>query len=379
MEERPNDFHIHKGKLTRKRKISTNIETKQKRMGWRLLFYPKHNDFTIQDLGISIIEKVQINGIEHALLIQSERIGSPVLLFIHGGPSMPIPGVSSRNSDYALALSTKELVKHFTVVFYDQRGTGKTYTKDTPPESMRIKQFVSDAKEITEYLKKRFKQEKIHLVAHSWGTTIGLYLVNQHPELFHSYTALSQIVSWSENDRLGYQWVLEKAKEANNRKAIRELEAVGEPPYVESFKQWSVLRKWLMKFKSMLYDAGDKASPTFFKGIKLMLKSHDYRFIDVYHSLVSGFRLAYSQEMIEDLAQVNFFVDAPKIEIPVYFIHGQKETHVFPELAVSYFEQVVAPRGKEFYWLPKSAHMYHPDDAKLVEELLIKRVLQNRV
>jgi pimeloyl-ACP methyl ester carboxylesterase len=49
------------------------------------------------------------------------------MLFIHGGPSMPVPGVSCRGVDYVLITTTKELVKHFTIVYWDQRGTGKSY------------------------------------------------------------------------------------------------------------------------------------------------------------------------------------------------------------------------------------------------------------
>jgi pimeloyl-ACP methyl ester carboxylesterase len=87
-------------------------------------------DFTISEQGISSIERITIGNVMQSILIQTEKPGSPVLLFIHGGPSMPIHGVSSRGSDYALVMTTKELVKQFTVVFWDQRGTGKSYSKE---------------------------------------------------------------------------------------------------------------------------------------------------------------------------------------------------------------------------------------------------------
>jgi pimeloyl-ACP methyl ester carboxylesterase len=90
--------------------------------------------------------------------------------------------------------------------------------------------------------------------------------------------------------------------------------------------------------------------------------------------MVSGFKLSYSEQMIRDLTANNFFVEVPQIDIPIYFIHGRHETHVFPELTLSYYEQLIAPQGKKWFWLEKSSHMYHPDDAKEVERLLISEL-----
>jgi hypothetical protein len=53
-------------------------------------------DFLISQDGINKVEKVLIGGIEQSILIQAEDKTKPVLLFLHGGPSLPIPGVSSR-------------------------------------------------------------------------------------------------------------------------------------------------------------------------------------------------------------------------------------------------------------------------------------------
>lgn len=341
-----------------------------------MLWFKKHRDFTIPEPGIDGIERVHIGGIEQSILIQGENPLNPVLLFVHGGPSMPLPGVSCRAADNALAICTKELVKNYVVVFWDQRGTGKSYHKDIPSESMNLEQFVSDTVEVTDYLRSKFKQEKIYLAAHSWGTTVAIQAAKRHPEKFHAYVAISQIVSWLENDKLSYRWVMEQAKAENNEKAIRELTKLGEPPYLESFEQWGTLRKWMvMKYKSMFYDTGDKDAPTFAKGMKIMFKSRDYGLADVFNSVVRGFKFSYSGTIIEDLARVNCLVDIPAIDVPIYFIHGAHETHVFSELTESYYHKLDAPKGKSWYWLKKSSHMPHPDDAREVERILITDVL----
>jgi pimeloyl-ACP methyl ester carboxylesterase len=342
-----------------------------------MLLFKKHNDFTISENGISMIEDLQIGGIKQSILIQAENPNNPVLLFLHGGPSMPLPGVSCRSADYALAVSTKELVKYFVVVFWDQRGTGKSYQKDITKESLHLEQFITDAVEVTDYLRNRFDKKKIFLVAHSWGTTIGLHLANRYPEKYHSYTAMAQIVSWTENDRLGYRWVMEQAKAENNQKAIQELIKLGEPPYNESFEQWGKLRKWLViKYHSMFYNTGDSLSPTLRKAMNIMLKSKDYSIRDIINSVYTGFKLSYTGgSLLSDLMKNNFLEEVPKVDIPIYFIHGKHETHVFPELLLSYYDKLEAPQGKRWFWLEHSSHAYHPNDARVAEKILITEVL----
>ena len=319
-----------------------------------------------------MIERVELGGISQYILIQTEKPGSPVLLFLHGGPSMPIPGVSSRNNDYILMTTTQELRKHYTLVYWDQRATGKTYSKDTPVESVRLHQFIEDAKQLTDYLLQRFHQPKLHLIAHSWGTVIGLSLIYKYPEKFYSYTAFSQIIDWVENDKLCYAWLHKEASRKKDQKTIRSLQAIGEPPYLQGFKQWGQIRRLLLKYKSMFHNAGDRNSPTFMSGLKMMLKSKDYSWMDIYNSLYRGFLLSYNEGMIKDLNTFSFFKQAQRIEVPVLFVHGREEKHVWPELVLRYYEGLDAPKGKAFYWSEKSSHVFHPDDAQINEQRLLQ-------
>lgn len=324
---------------------------------------------------ISTIEKIEIGGIPQSVLIQGDNTDNPLLLFIHGGPSMPVPGVCCRGADYVLVTCMKKLLQHFTVVFWDQRGTGKTYSKHIPKETMNLEQFISDASEVADYVRHKFGRDKLHVAAHSWGTVIGLSLVHRYPEKFYSYTAFSQITSWVENDKVCYKWLMEKARQSGNRKMLQELTEVGEPPYTKGFKQWSVMRKWLLRNNSMFYNAGDKGSATMFKALKIMLKSPDYSLVDTFNSLVMGFKLSYTEQMVNDLNSFNFFTDVPRLEVPVLFIHGAKENHVWPELVNKYYEGLEAPRGKKLVLSPKSSHAFHLDDARDNERLLIEHLL----
>ncbi|MFK4997463.1 alpha/beta fold hydrolase [Bacillus sp. N9] len=142
---------------------------------------------------------------------------------------MPIPGVVLRGQDYGIAITTKNLVKHFVLVFWDQRGAGKSYDKSIPSESIRVEQYIRDCNELIDLLKGRFSQEKVFLAAHSWGTVIGLSIASRYPEKLHAYVGISQIINWAQNDLFCYNWVKLKAEKANDRKTLKKLEALGTP------------------------------------------------------------------------------------------------------------------------------------------------------
>lgn len=332
----------------------------------------KEYDFTIGADGINTIEKITVGGVEQALLIQGHHPSHPVLLFLHGGPSMPLPGVSSRGRDYTVATNTKELVKEYVVVFWDQRGTGKSYTGTIAPESMRLSQFVSDATEIVDYLRERFGQERLYLAAHSFGSLIGMHLIQQQPDKFHSYVGLSQIVSWTENDKLSYTWALAEAKRRNNRKALKELDAVGAPPYVDSMKQWGVLRKWQTRFGTLIFSDDTIKHPGLMAITGDMLRSKDYTLKDCFNTFYKGFKLVYNQAFIQSLPCIDLKKTMKEVEIPVTFIHGTRDVHVHGELLVGYYEGLVAKRGKRMIWMDRSAHVFHPEDTSLIEQVLIR-------
>jgi pimeloyl-ACP methyl ester carboxylesterase len=148
-----------------------------------------YTDANGQVLPGSLSEKswITINGVEMGMIIKSRDIRKPVLLFIHGGPGMPEYWL---NESYPAHLD--EL---YTVVWWDQRGAGLSYRPGIPPETMTTAQLVADTIAVTQYLRQRFRQEKIYLMAHSFGTYLGIQVAAQAPELYHAYIGVAQSVN----------------------------------------------------------------------------------------------------------------------------------------------------------------------------------------
>ncbi len=109
-------------------------------------------------------ETVEINGVKH--FIEKMGSGEP-LLVVHGGPGI--------FHDY-LVPHFQVLAKKYEIIFYDQRGCGKTdFPKDTT--SINIETFVEDLEGIRQHL----KIEKLNLVGHSWGSLLSINYAKKYP------------------------------------------------------------------------------------------------------------------------------------------------------------------------------------------------------
>lgn len=144
---------------------------------------------------IASLEKVYIGGVKQWILIRGRSVNNPVLLFLHGGPgSAEWPLVRDYN---------RSLEDHFIHVYWEQRGAGKSYSKNIG--NMHIDQFISDTRELLQYLQKRVNREKVFLIGHSWGSLLGILTAEKYPELFHAYIGVGQFVSAKEQEEISYQ------------------------------------------------------------------------------------------------------------------------------------------------------------------------------
>ena len=166
----------------------------------------------------SISEKihVNINGVQQGMFIKSKDQTHPVLLYLHGG--LPEYFLTER---YPTGLEDD-----FTVVWWEQRGAGLSYSADIPRETMTVEQMIADTLAVTNYLRQRFGKEKIYLMGHSGGTFIGIQAARTSaaavPRL-HRHGADGVLSSnrkdWPTN------YMLEQFKANGNKKMVRKLEA----------------------------------------------------------------------------------------------------------------------------------------------------------
>ena len=179
--------------------------------------------------GIAELIKLELNGRKQWISLRGQDKNAPVLLFLAGGPG----GTQMAAVRHELG----ELEKHFVVVNWDQPGSGKSYyaekTKDITAQT-----YIEDGHALTEYLKERFSKEKIYLLGESWGSALGIFLVDKYPEFYHAFIGTGQMVDFAETERMDYLKALEIARLKHDDAIVKRLIANGEPPYYGKDVTW---------------------------------------------------------------------------------------------------------------------------------------------
>ena len=135
---------------------------------------------------VARLEQVELEGMEQWILIRGTDTRNPVLLWLHGGPgAAQMPLARHFNG---------ELEDDFIVVHWDQRGAGKSNPPGFDETTMYLERYVADTLELTLYLKELLQKDKIYLLGHSWGSQLGLRVVEEAPHLYHAYIGVSQWV-----------------------------------------------------------------------------------------------------------------------------------------------------------------------------------------
>jgi pimeloyl-ACP methyl ester carboxylesterase len=168
--------------------------------------------------GIASLEPVLLGGVEQWILIRGYDVDNPVLIYLHGGPGSPaIP--------YG-RIAFGGLERHFTVVTWDQRGCGKSYSPGIDAQSITLEQLLSDTRELISMMRERFQTDAVYLMGASWGSVLGVFTASDYPELLHGYIGVGQFVNAERTMRLAHAAALNKATELGNQEAIDELSAI---------------------------------------------------------------------------------------------------------------------------------------------------------
>jgi pimeloyl-ACP methyl ester carboxylesterase len=156
-------------------------------------------------------------------MIRGQRFTNPLLIVVHGGPGFPEMGLFRHFNG--------ELEKHFTCVYWEQRGTDKSFDSAIPKSSMTVAQFLSDLDELLDAICERSNKDKVAIYGHSWGSVLGVLYAARCPEKVSVYVGTGQIGDWPANVQLSYEFTVTEAGRRNNRKALTELRTIGPPPH----------------------------------------------------------------------------------------------------------------------------------------------------
>ena len=277
---------------------------------------PAHTDAIVgsdgDELAGSIAEltTVDINGHDLAMMIRGHSVDNPVLLFLAGGPGGSELGAMRRH--------LPALEEHFTVVIWDQRGTGKSYPQLDPTDTLTLDSEIADTIAVTNYLRDRFDQDKIYLLGQSWGSTLGVLAVQQRPELYRAFIGTGQMVSQLTTDRIFYDDTLAWARANGNDGLVATLTDIGPPPYGEMLNYETNL-----SYEHEVYPYDHTGNSEGEGGFSENFFVEEYTLIEQVHLLAAfmdTFAVLYPQ-----LQDIDFRRTATTFEIPVYFVQGAHE------------------------------------------------------
>ncbi len=296
--------------------------------------------------GVEDLTGVQINGITQWLSIRGSDASNPILLYVHGGPGSPtMPAAWTFQRPWE---------DFFTVVQWDQRGTGKTYAANdftSLDATMNLDQFVSDAEEVVQYLLHRFKQQRLFVLGHSWGSMVGLSLAKKRPQWLHAYIGCGQIVNSSRSEADGWEFALRSAQASKNDDAIRELEALA--PYPGPIGSLTVerigaQRKWLDYYGGLTYRRSDFDYDSDTWPLSPEYTDRDVAFVDK-GSLYSLTHLLGAVERAN-------FDNVTRLQCPLFVYVGRHDYSTSHEVSAQWFARVHAPK-KKLVWFENSSHM----------------------
>ena len=308
---------------------------------------------------IATLEQVELNGSRQWVSIRGHDAGNPVLLFLAGGPG----GSQLTTARHTLA----ELEEHFVVVNWEQPGAGKSYNA-VDRASLTPARYVSDGHALVLYLRERFGVDKVYVLGESWGSALGIMLVQRYPDLFHAHIGTAQMVDFLETDLVDYQFALDWAKERGDTRKVAQLEAQGPPPYYGDDVAWQQVTYLKDTYAYMNQD------PNVITNFNTPrdLASPEYGLLDKVN-WVRG-PLTTLGVVYQQLWDVDFRTQAPTLDVPVYFLIGRHDANVPAYLIEEYYALLDAPH-KELIWFEHSGHSPWISETEKFVDVVVNTVL----
>lgn len=279
---------------------------------------------------IAALETVFLGGVDQFILIRGADSTNPLILFLHGGPGMP--------AMFLAHSFQQDLERQFTVVHWDRRGAGKSYKAGVTSDSLTVRQTLNDTYELTEGLLRRFGKERLILLAHSWGTVLGLIAAKEHPEYYSAYVGMGQLSA----DSL-QRYVVRRRFLYNMARAHHDAELVRRLFGGEEIREDDLFR----------YGGEIRAATGYGPILMAGLWAPEYDLFDILN-VPKGAAMV-SDRMRDDVIHRPMEEELSSFSIPVYFFLGRHDYNTPSVLAAEYFENLRAPK-KELVWFESSAH-----------------------
>jgi pimeloyl-ACP methyl ester carboxylesterase len=304
---------------------------------------------------VAEVAYLRLGGLEQWVMIRGENVANPALIVLHGGPGM--------SETAFLRTFNASLEKAFTVVYWDQRGAGRSFSRRIPRASMTVEQFITDLDELVDVVRARLGQTKVALFGHSWGSALGVLYAARFPDKVSVYAGGGQIGDWAAGESISYAYALAEAQRLGNAKALEKLRAIGPPPY--SGRSVFTERTWLSRLE------GRMRPRELWKMARAGLAAPESSLIDLVGTM-RGFRFSLDT-MWAEVSRLNLLQLVPALRMPVWLFLGRDDHWVPPETSLAFFDALAAP-SKQVVWFERSGHEMFVDEPAKFDDTMMNLV-----
>ena len=285
---------------------------------------------------------IDVRGTRQWLLIRGRDRRNDVVLFLHGGPGMPVTSLAGTWYQGALE-------KRFVVVHWEQRGAGKSFRAGRSGP-LTLETYVADALAVTDQLRSALGKEKIFLVGHSHGGLLGAHLVTRYPDRYHALLAVAPLVDATRQEQLSAAYAREFYAQSGDTHAVARLDRLGVPPYPDPYRS-VMAERWLLARTPGFTGPGWPMR----RAIAELFTSPHYGLKDIV-SWYRGSRHSLRQHFTADYWLLDLKATHTEFKVPVFLLLGANDQNTPTSLAREYFELLRAPR-KELVIVDGAGHM----------------------
>jgi pimeloyl-ACP methyl ester carboxylesterase len=303
-------------------------------------------------MGVDTLEAIQLGGSTQWLRIRGADAANPVLLLMQQGPGFPIINDARRFA---------HLEQAFIIVYWDQRGTGLALRQPAPISKALM---VSDTVALLQHLRDRFDRKPL-VAGFSFGGTYATYAAAQRPDLVAALVAVGMDIDMPAAEQNAYDFALRTARQRGNRRAIRQLEAIGPPPHAD-VRRFLTRVRWVVNFGGVTNTTANGLARSL---LVSLLRSPDYSVADVVRT-VRGVTRAQAA-LLPELARTDLVQAVPRLDVPIVLVQGRRD-QVAPGEATQRFHDALTAPSKELVWFANSAHTPHLEEPDRFQDVLLK-------
>jgi pimeloyl-ACP methyl ester carboxylesterase len=310
---------------------------------------------------INTLEALRLGDVTQWIRFRGADTANPVLLLMQQGPGLPI--INDRRSFQRLL----RLEDDFTVVYWDQRGTGLSappLRRTADGFEISVTRMIDDTVALLELLHARFGR-KTFVAGFSFGATYAVQAAARRPDLVAAVVATGMDIDMPGAEKHAYAFALDTARRRGNRCAVRQLAALGPPPHTDA-QQFATRARWVADFGGTSTDHGFLGLT---RGLLVsLLCSPDYSIIDVVRAL-RGISASWTA-LLPELATTDLVQTAPHLDVPLVIAQGRHDQVAYGDAAQRYHDALTAPE-KKLVWFESSAHTPHLEEPAKFRNLLL--------